>query len=55
MKMQVMLDGNELKAIVSKALNIPLENVKPTRYSIAVENMPAEEVDRKVKEYLEAK
>lgn len=46
----VTLDGKEVRAIIAKALNIPVENVKPLRYNFAIEGIPAEEVERKVKE-----
>lgn len=46
----VTLDGKEVRAIIAKALKIPIANVKPLRYNFAIEGIPAEEVERKVKE-----
>lgn len=40
----VTLDSKELRAIVAKALNIPLEKVVPQRYGIAVNGYSAEQV-----------
>lgn len=46
----VTLDGKEIRAIIAKALKIPIANVKPLRYNFAIEGIPVEEVERKVKE-----
>lgn len=54
MKQQVTLDSKEIKAIVAKALGLPPALVVQLRYSIAVENMPPEEVEKRIKEFLGA-
>jgi hypothetical protein len=53
MKQVITLESKELKAIVAKALNIPESNVVQQRYSIAIEGLSPEEVDRKIKALLE--
>lgn len=40
----VTLDSKELRAIVAKALNIPLERVTPQRYGVAINGYTAEQV-----------
>ena len=52
MKQQITLEGAELKAIVAKALNVPEKMVVQLRYSIAVEGMSAEEVEKRLDEFL---
>lgn len=53
MKQQITLESSELKEIVAKALGIPEKNVVQLRYSIAIEGIPAEEVERKIKALLD--
>lgn len=45
----VMLDGKEVRAIIAKALNIPIAAVKPLRYNFAVEGYAPEEVANRLK------
>lgn len=52
MKQQITLEGSELRAIVAKALKVPEKMVVQLRYSIAVEGMSAEEVEKRLKEFL---
>lgn len=52
MKQQITLEGSELRAIVAKALNVPEKMVVQLRYSIAVEGMSAEEVEKRLDEFL---
>lgn len=52
MKQQITLESAELKAIVAKALGIPEKNVVQLRYSIAIEGLSAEEIERKIKALL---
>ena len=52
MKQQITLEGSELRAIVAKALKVPDKQVVQLRYSIAVEGMSAEEVEKRLKEFL---
>lgn len=52
MKQQITLESGELKAIVAKALDIPEKNIVQLRYSIAIEGIPAGDVERKIKELL---
>ena len=54
MKQQITLESSELKEIVAKALGIPEKNVVQLRYSIAIEGIPAEEVEQKIKALLDA-
>ena len=49
MKATVTLDGKEVRAIIAKALGLPIENVKPLRYNFAIEGHSAEEVEAKIK------
>ena len=50
--MTVTLDGKEVRAIIAKALNIPLANVKPLRYNFAIEGYSTEQLEKKIKELL---
>lgn len=52
MKQQITLEGSELRAIVAKALKVPEKMVVQLRYSIAVEGMSAEDVEKRLKEFL---
>ena len=54
MKAQTTLESKELTAIVAKALKIPEAQVKPTRYSVAIEDLTTEEVERRIRELLES-
>lgn len=51
-KQQITLEGSELRAIVAKALKVPEKMVVQLRYSIAVEGMSAEDVEKRLKEFL---
>ena len=42
--MSVALDGKEVRAIIAKALNIPITAVKPLRYNFSIEGYTPEEV-----------
>ena len=42
--MTVTLDGKEVRAIIAKALNIPITAVKPLRYNFAIEGYTPEAV-----------
>lgn len=53
MTLTMNLSGKELCAIVAKALQLPQENVNPSRYGVAIKNTPPEEVERAVQSYLE--
>lgn len=48
----VTLEGKEVRAIVAKALNVPISNVKPLRYNFAIEGVAPEVVEQKIKEFL---
>ena len=48
MKTQVTLESKELRTIVAKALRIPEEQVIQLRYSIAIEGMSAEEIEKRI-------
>ena len=45
----VTLDGKEVRAIIAKALALPITDVKPLRYNFAIEGHSAEEVAAKIK------
>ena len=45
----VTLDGKEVRAIIAKALNIPITAVKPLRYNFAIEGYTPEEVAEMLK------
>lgn len=49
MKTTVQLDSKDVREIISKFLNIPIEDVIPNRYSFSVANMSAEEIARALK------
>lgn len=48
----VTLEGKEVRAIVAKALDIPVSNVKPLRYNFAIEGYDPKVVEQKIKEFL---
>ena len=48
MKSQVTLESKELRTIVAKALKIPEEKVVQLRYSIAIEEMSPEEIEKRI-------
>lgn len=48
----VTLEGKEVRAIIAKALNVPIPNVKPLRYNFAIEGVAPEVVEQKIKEFL---
>lgn len=50
MKSLVTLDSKELRAIVAKALRIPIEKVIQQRYSIAIEGFTTEQVAKMLNE-----
>ncbi len=52
MKQQITLEGSELRAIVAKALNVPEKMVVQLRDGIDVEGMSAEEVEKRLDEFL---
>ena len=54
MKSQITLECKELTAIVAKALKIPEAQVKTTRYSVAIEDLTTEEVERRIRELMES-
>lgn len=45
----VTLEGKEVRAIIAKALGIPLTDVKPLRYNFAIEGHPADEVAARIR------
>lgn len=52
MTMTINLSSKELCAIVAKALELPADNVKPSRYGVAVQNITPEELTDKLNNYL---
>lgn len=49
MKTIVQLESKDVREIIAKFLDIPIEDVVPNRYSFGVANMPAEEIEQKIK------
>lgn len=47
--MTITLDSKEVRAIIAKALNIPIADVKPLKYNFAVEGHSPEEIEAKIK------
>lgn len=45
----VTLDGKEVRAIIAKALGLPVEDVKPLRYNFAIEGHEPEEIAEKIR------
>ena len=48
MKTTVQLESKEVRTIISKYLNIPLEQVIPNRYNFSVTGLSAEEIEKKI-------
>lgn len=48
MKQQITLDSKELREIVACALKIPMEKVIQQRYSIAIEGISEEEIEKRI-------
>ena len=49
MKMTIQLDNKDVREIIAKFLQIPVEDVIPNRYSFSVANMSAEDIGKKIK------
>ena len=49
MKTTVTLESKDVRAIIAKFLGVKIEDVTPNRYSFAVANMNAAEIERKIK------
>ena len=47
--MTITLDSKEVRAIIAKALDIPIADVKPMKYNFAVEGHSPEEIEAKIK------
>ncbi len=50
MKAQITLSSKEVRAIIAKALNLPLEKVIPLRYGFAIDGVPLTELQKKMAE-----
>ena len=48
MKPTIALDSKDVRLIVAKFLNIPIEKVIPQRYGYAVEGITADEIKEKL-------
>lgn len=48
MKTTVQLDSKDVRQIIAKALNVPLEDVIPNRYNFSIANLSAEEIERRI-------
>lgn len=44
----VTLDGKEVRAILAKALDLPISDIKPLRYNFAIEGHTADEIATKI-------
>ena len=55
MKTTVQLDSKDVRQIIAKALNVPLEDVIPNRYNFSIANLSAEEITRRIKVTLSQK
>ena len=49
MKTTVQLENKDVREIIAKFLQIPVENVIPNRYNFSIANMSAEEIERRIK------
>lgn len=50
MKQTITLDTKEVRCIIAKFLGLKEEDVIPNRYSFAVQNISAEEINKKIME-----
>ena len=50
MKTTVQLENKDVRLIISKYLEIPVEQVIPNRYNFSVTGMTAEEIEKKITE-----
>ena len=50
MKSTVTLETKDVREIIALFLGIRMEDVTPNRYSFSVAGIPADEIERKVKE-----
>lgn len=48
MKTTVQLDSKDVREIIAKFLDIPVEDVIPNRYSFSVANMSTEEIGKRI-------
>lgn len=51
MKTTVQLDSKDVREIIAKFLDIPVEDVIPNRYSFGIANRSAEEIENKIREH----
>ena len=48
MKTTVQLDTKDVRAIIAKFLQIPVDDVIPNRYSFGIAGMNAEEIEKRI-------
>lgn len=48
MKTTIQLESKDVREIIAKFLDIPMENVIPNRYSFSIANLSAEEIERRI-------
>jgi lambda repressor-like predicted transcriptional regulator len=48
LKTTVTLESKDVREIISKFLGVKIEDVIPNRYSFAIANMSAEEIERRI-------
>ena len=51
MKTTVQLENKDVREIIAKFLQIPIESVIPNRYNFSIENMSAEEIAKRIREF----
>lgn len=49
MKSTITLDSKDVRIILAKFFEVPLEKIIPNRYNFSIEGMTAEEVEKKIK------
>ena len=48
MKTTIQLETKDVREIIAKFLQIPVEDVIPNRYSFSIANMSAEEIEKRI-------
>lgn len=49
MRTTVQLESKDIREIIARFLNIPLEDVIPNRYNFGIANMSAEKIEEKIR------
>ena len=48
MKLTVQLDSKDIRIIIAKFFDIPIEDVIPNRYNFSIANLSAEEIEKRI-------